>query len=101
MNEANQMHRDLMNALLPILPRKVHRDIRCVVNLMWAVVGLCVTHSVRLGAWGEKIPIGTRYAAENSFFFTSVRASLNKKNIPSADVRGRSPRSFARKSAIA
>ncbi len=37
MNEANEMHRDLMNALLPILPRKVYRDRHRVVNLVWAI----------------------------------------------------------------
>jgi hypothetical protein len=53
MNEAKQMHRDLMNALLPILPRAVYHDIRRVVNLIWANVGLCMTYTVRLEAWSE------------------------------------------------
>jgi len=52
-NEAKQMHRDLMNALLPILLRAVYHDIRRVVNLIWAIVGLCMTYTVRLEAWSE------------------------------------------------
>src|SRR6266704_235287 len=63
MNEANHMHRDLMNALLPILPRKVYRDIRRVVNLVWAIVGVCLTHTVRLEAWGEVLESRAQYAA--------------------------------------
>ncbi len=37
MSEAKQMHSDLMNMLLPILPRCVFGDIRRVANLVWAI----------------------------------------------------------------
>jgi hypothetical protein len=37
MNEAKEKHCDLMNALLPILPRKVYRDRHRVVNLVWVI----------------------------------------------------------------
>ena len=63
MNEAKEMYRDLMNALLPILPRKVYHDIRRVVNLVWAIVGVCFTHTVRLEAWGEVLESRAHYAA--------------------------------------
>lgn len=63
MSEAKQMHQDLMNALLPILPRKVYGDIRRVANLVWAIVGLCLTHTVRLEAWGEIVESRAQYAA--------------------------------------
>ncbi len=63
MNEAKEMHRDLMNALLPILPRNVYGDIRRVVNLVWAIVGVCLTHTVRLEAWSEILESRTQYAA--------------------------------------
>jgi hypothetical protein len=63
MSEAKQMHRDLMNALLPILPRKVYGDIRRVVNLVWAIVGLCLTQTVRLEAWSEILESRAKYAA--------------------------------------
>ncbi len=46
MSEAKQMHRDLMNMLLPILPRSVFGDIRRVANLVWAIVGLSLTQMV-------------------------------------------------------
>jgi hypothetical protein len=43
MNEAKQIHCDLMNALLPILPRTVYHDVRRVNTLVWAIIGLCLT----------------------------------------------------------
>jgi hypothetical protein len=63
MNEAKEMYRDLMNALLPILPHKVYGDIRRVVNLVWAIVGVCLTQTVRLEAWGEILESRAHYAA--------------------------------------
>ena len=63
MSEAKQMHRDLMNALLPILPRKVYGDIRRVANLVWAIVGVCLTHTIRLEAWSEILESRAQYAA--------------------------------------
>jgi hypothetical protein len=63
MTEAKQMHRDLMNTLLPMLPRVVFGDIRRVANLVWAVVGLCLTGTIRLEAWSEVIESRAQYAA--------------------------------------
>jgi hypothetical protein len=63
MNEAKHMYRDLMNALPPILPRKVYRDIRRVANLVWAIVGVCLTQTVRLEAWGEVLESRAHHAA--------------------------------------
>jgi len=63
MSEAKQLYRDLMNALLPIVPRKVYGDIRRVANLVWAIVGLCLTQTVRLEAWGEILESRAQYAA--------------------------------------
>ena len=54
MSETKQMHRDLMNRLLPILPRSVFGDIRRVSNLVWAIVGLCLTQTIRLEAWSPR-----------------------------------------------
>ena len=63
MNEAKQMHRDLMNAILPVLPRTIYGDIRRVVTLAWAVTGLCRKGTVRLSAWAEEVTSSARYAA--------------------------------------
>jgi hypothetical protein len=63
MNKAKQMHDDLLNALLPIIPRTAYRDIRCLNTLVWAIVGLSLTHTVRLGAWAEVLEGRAQYAA--------------------------------------
>jgi hypothetical protein len=63
MNEAKQMHRELMNAILPVLPRTIYRDIRRVVTLAWAVTGLCRKGTVRLSAWAEEVTSSAHYAA--------------------------------------
>jgi hypothetical protein len=63
MNEAKPMHNDLLNALLPIIPRTVYQDVRRLNTLVWAVVGLSLTHTVRLDAWAEVIQGRAQYAA--------------------------------------
>src|SRR5437899_1179770 len=63
MSEAKQMYRDLMNMLLPLLPRSVYGDIRRVANLVWALVGLCLTQTIRLEAWGEILESRAKYTA--------------------------------------
>ena len=40
MNEAKQMHDDLLNTLLPIIPRTTYQDIRRLSTLASAIVGL-------------------------------------------------------------
>jgi hypothetical protein len=63
MTDAKALHRDLMKALLSHLPRTVYGDIRRVVTLAWAVVGLCLTRTVRLTAWAEVVEGRATYAA--------------------------------------
>ena len=57
------MHDDLLNTLLPIVPRTVYQDIRRLNNLAWAVTGLCLTHTVRLSAWAEVLESRANLAA--------------------------------------
>jgi len=47
MNEACQMHDDLLKVLLPLIPRTAYQDIRRLSTLAWAMTGLCLTHTVR------------------------------------------------------
>ncbi len=47
-NEAKVLYDDLLSALQPLLPRSVYQDVRRVRTLAWAVVGLYLTHTVRL-----------------------------------------------------
>src|SRR5215467_261800 len=52
-----------MNALLPLLPYKVYGDIRRVANLVWAIVGVCLTQTIHLEAWSEIVESRATYAA--------------------------------------
>jgi hypothetical protein len=63
MSEAKQLHDDLLNALLPLIPRRAYQDIHRLNTLVWAVTGLCLTHTVRLGAWAEILESRAQYAA--------------------------------------
>jgi hypothetical protein len=63
MNEAHQIYDDFLEALSPILPRTVYQDVRRVRTLAWAIIGLCLTHTVRLGAWAEVLESRAQYAA--------------------------------------
>src|SRR5260370_29117677 len=49
------MYADLMNLLFPMLASKIYHDVRRVQTLAWALVGICMTQSVRLGAWAEVV----------------------------------------------
>jgi hypothetical protein len=63
MNEPKQMYNDLLNALEPILPRTVYHDVRRVRMLAWSIVGLCLTHTVRLSAWAQVLEGRAQYEA--------------------------------------
>jgi hypothetical protein len=63
MNKAHQIYDDLLEALEPILPRTIYQDVRRVRTLAWAVTGLCLTHTVRLGAWAQVLEDRAQYAA--------------------------------------
>ncbi len=70
MNEAHQMHQDLLHTLLPIIPRTTYQDIRRLNTLVWAVVGLCLTRTVRLSAWAEVTQSQAQYAASRERRFS-------------------------------
>ncbi|MFL5653946.1 MAG: hypothetical protein ACJ8CB_07195 [Ktedonobacteraceae bacterium] len=70
MNEAHQMHHDLLHALLPLIPRTTYQDIRQLNTLVWALVGLCLTHTVRLSAWAEVLSSRAKSAASRERRFS-------------------------------
>jgi hypothetical protein len=51
MNEAEPLHNEFVNALLPITPRTTYQDLRR------------LTHTVRLGAWAQVLPSRAQSAA--------------------------------------
>jgi hypothetical protein len=44
---------DLMNLLLSLLPSKIYHDVRRVQTLAWALVGICMTQTVRSRCLGR------------------------------------------------
>jgi hypothetical protein len=70
MNEAKPMHDELVNALLPIIPRTTYQDLRRLSTRAWATTGLCLTHTVRLGAWAQVLPSGAQSAASRERRFS-------------------------------
>jgi len=75
MNEAHQMHHDLLRALLPIIPRTTYQDISRLNTLVWAIVGLCLKYTVRLSAWAEVTQSCAQYAASRERRFSRLPAS--------------------------
>jgi hypothetical protein len=63
MNENQQLHTDLLHALLSIIPRTTYQDLRRLSTLAWAIVGLYLTHTVRLSAWADVTQSRAQYAA--------------------------------------
>lgn len=66
MTETQALHRDMMKALLAHIPRTTYHDIRRVVTLAWAIVGLCLSQTVRLSAWAEIVDGRAIYAASRT-----------------------------------
>jgi hypothetical protein len=63
MSEAKELHDDLMKALLSVVPRTTYQNSHRLSTLAWAVIGLCLTHTVRLGAWAEVLESRAHSAA--------------------------------------
>src|SRR5579859_2352452 len=72
MNEAQQIHDELLNALLPIIPRTAYQDIRRLSTLAWAITGVCLTHTVRLGAWAQVLESRAKSAASRERRFSRL-----------------------------
>jgi len=66
MTDSRQMFRTLMQAFLLHLPRSAWGDIRRLVTLAWAVVGLCLSKSANLSSWGEAVESQATQAASHT-----------------------------------
>ena len=72
MNETEPLHTDLLQALLPIIPRTTYQDIRRLNTLVWAIVGLCLTQTVRLSSWAQVLEGRAQYAASRVRRFSAL-----------------------------
>jgi hypothetical protein len=66
MTDSRQMLGTLMQAFLLHLPRSAWGDIRRLVTLAWAVVGLCVSKKASPASWGEAVESQARQAASRT-----------------------------------
>jgi hypothetical protein len=63
MGDSMQLFGTLMRAFCQSIPRAIFRDIRRLVVLAWAVVGLCLGKTVCIDAWGESMIDHAQYAS--------------------------------------
>jgi hypothetical protein len=66
MTDSRQLFCTLMREFLLHLPRSVWGDIRRLVTLAWAVVGLCLSKTVSLSSWGEAVESRAQQAASHA-----------------------------------
>jgi len=65
MSDSQQMYRTLINSFWEHVPRSVFGDIRRMMTLAWAVIGLCLTQTVSFNKWGEVVISNAEYAASH------------------------------------
>jgi len=65
MSDSQQMYRTLFSALWEHIPRCIFGDIRRLMTLAWAVIGLCFTKTVNFNHWGEVVISNAKYAASH------------------------------------
>ncbi len=80
MGDSRQMYRILFSALWKHIPRRVFRDVRRLVTLAWAVIGLCLTKSISPNDWEEVVISNAQYAASHQRRFQ--RWLHNKRVVP-------------------
>jgi hypothetical protein len=66
MTDSRQMFQTLMCAFVQDIPRAAWGDIRRLVTLAWAVVGLCLSKKVSLSDWGEATESRAQQAASRT-----------------------------------
>lgn len=66
MTDSRQMFNTLMQVFLLNLPRSVWGDIRRLITLAWAVVGLCMSKKASLSSWGEAVESQAKQAASHA-----------------------------------
>lgn len=69
MTDNRLMFRTLVRAFVTDIPRSAWGDIRRLVALAWAVVGLCLSKAVSLTGWGEVVESRALLAASRMRYF--------------------------------
>lgn len=59
----------LLTALYTHIPRRFYGDVRRLMGLAWAVVGVCLTQTVHFNHWGEVVLGRAQYASSHQCRF--------------------------------
>lgn len=92
MTDSLQLYNTLLTAFCTHIPPHIFGDVRRLMVLAWAVVGLCLTKTVNFNQWGEVVISGAQYASSHQrrferwfhnkqikpikFFFPLLRAAM-------------------------
>jgi hypothetical protein len=66
MTDSGVLFQTLMVSFVASIPRSAWGDIRRLVTLAWAVVGLCLSKVVNLSSWGESVESKATHAASRA-----------------------------------
>lgn len=66
MSDSGALFQTLMRFFVTCIPRSAWGDIRRLVTLAWAVVGLCLSKMVNLSSWGESVESKATHAASRA-----------------------------------
>ena len=94
MTDSLQLYGTLLAALCEHIPRSIFGDVRRLMVLAWAVVGLCLTGTVNFNKWGEGVIGRAQYASSHQrrfqgwlynprvkpikFYFPLLKAALSE-----------------------
>ena len=65
MTDSLQLYSTLLTAFGTYIPPHIFGDVRRLMVLAWAVVGLCLTKTVNFNQWGEVVISGAQYASSH------------------------------------
>lgn len=65
MTDSLELYGTLLAALCEHIPRSIFGDVRRLMGLAWAVVGLCLTETVNFNHWGEVVKSEAHYASSH------------------------------------
>ena len=94
MTDSLELYGTLLSAFCEHIPRSIFGDVRRLMGLAWAVVGLCLTETVNFNKWGEVVISEAQYASSHQrrfqgwlynprvkpvkFYFPLLKAALSE-----------------------
>jgi len=71
MTDSLEVYGTLLAAFCEYIPRSIFGDVRRLMGLAWAVVGLCLSETVNFNKWGEVVISEAQYASSHQRRFQS------------------------------